>query len=124
MMNVEEVQDIIVQELQHEFPRLTLETICDIADIIGNGWDWEEESLPYMKKYIQTGIGLYDEKEFISCDDELYEKSLKDKEMVMDTYIGLLQDKYECVCWEGTLYKRTDDNCDLDETETIYIWCD
>ena len=124
MMEIEDIQDIIMQELQYEFPRLTLETIGEIADIIGDGWDWKEELIPYMKKYIRTGIGIYNKKEFISCDDELYEKSLKDKEMVMDTYIEFLQDKYECVCWEGSIYKSVNNDCDLEETERIYVWCD
>ena len=44
-METEEIQDIIIEEITYEFPKLTIETVCDIADVIGQGWDWEEELL-------------------------------------------------------------------------------
>lgn len=119
-METEEVQDIIVEEITYEFPRLTVETVCDIADVVGQGWDWEEELIPSMKKYIKNGIGIYSKQEFIDCDDELYDDSDKD----MDIFIENLQSKYCCVCWQAEQYKESEDNCDIDETETIYVWCD
>lgn len=119
-MNATEVQDTIMEELIYEFPRLTMETVSEIADVVGEGWDWKEELIPNMKKYIMQGIGVYNKAEFIDCDDELYDDSRRD----MDSYIENLQSKYCCVCWEGEQYKSADDDCGIDEIETVYVWCD
>ena len=41
-----------------------------------------------------------------------------------DGYIEDLQDKHMGVCWKGEQYKRAEENCDLEETEPIYIYCE
>ena len=123
MMTPEEVQDTIVETINQEFPTLRLETVCDIADIVGDGWDWKEEHLPQMKKYVQNRIGIYTKEEFITIDDELYEKNKKlfqdHEDMIMDGYCQDLMDKYHCVTWVDEKYKTASE-----ELEKAYIWCD
>lgn len=127
-MTPEEVQDKIVELIQYEYPRLRLETVCDIADVVGEGWEWDEECLPSMEKYVKNGIGIYTKEEFITMDDELYEKAQKQYEdnpdMVMDMYCEDLMDKYQCVAWVDERYKSSEDNRYIEETEPAYIWCD
>lgn len=52
-MRCEEVEEIIIQEMTFNFPRLTLETICDIAEKIHERYKWEEELIPEIKDYIK-----------------------------------------------------------------------
>lgn len=89
-MQQEEIEEIIIQELTFNFPRLTLETICDIAEILHERWGWKEDSLSEMKEYISKDIKV-SEKPFF------------------------------CVYLDGEQYIRTEENCDLDETENVYL---
>lgn len=121
-MNAEEVQDIIFEELTQEFPRLTIETIHEIMEIVGDGWDWEERFLPTMRRYIQNKICIFTEEELIDFGDELYDEDYYDG--YIEGYIDDLQNRKFCVVWKGEQYKRADEICDLEETEEIYIYCE
>ena len=121
-MNREEVQDIIFEELQYEFPRLTIETIHEIMEVVGNGWDWEERFLPNMRKYIQNKICIFTKEELIDFGDELYDEYYYDG--CFQGYVEDLQDRKCCVVWKGEQYRRAEENCDLEETEPIYVYCE
>lgn len=118
MMESDEVQDTIVDYISREFPRLTLESVCDIADIVGEGWEWDEEFVPHMEKYITNSIGIYTKDEFIQMDEDLYRKAEED----ISQYIDYLQDRYQCVCYECTRYASKD--IDDYTLENVFAWCD
>ena len=101
----------MIYEIHHQFPRLTLETIGDILEVVGDGWDWSPDLLPLMKEYIQKGIEIYNKEDLIREDEEMFNGDIQE-------YINALQDKYDCVCWCGTEYDE------YDNVFEIYVWCD
>ena len=91
-MTPEEIQDIIIQKIQEEFPRFRLETVCDVADIVGSGWGWEPEYVQSMKNYVETSIEAIKLDEFIRMDEELYYKAeQQDPESIMDFYCNYIK---------------------------------
>ncbi len=116
-MNVDEVQDNIFEYVAQEFPNLEIEDLHEITEVVGLGWDWKEENLPYMKKYIDNKISVEDRKKIINVNIELYRKCNEDNPMDYESsiqqYIEYLNDIYEAVIW------RT--HCGDDE---VFVWCD
>lgn len=110
-MDKEEVEEILMYEIHYQFPRLTLETVGDILEIVGDGWDWSPDLLPLMKEYIQKGIEIYNKEELIREYGGMFNEDIQE-------YINALQDKYDCVCWRGTEYDENDNVLE------IYVWCD
>lgn len=126
-MNSDEIEEQILDYVTRTFPNFTLETVSEIVYTVGCGWDWEEKSLPNMKNYIENKICDYSRKELINIDLDLYHEACenaKDKKDVMDYYCSRLSDKYECECWIGARYVKSEESCYDEETEDCYIWCD
>lgn len=127
-MDSEEVQDLIIGLITYEFPTLRIETVCDIADIVGDGWDWREEYLPQMEKYVQNNIAIYSKEEFVELDEGLYDKALElhqdNQDMVMDSYCEILMDRHQCVVWADERFAPSDSSCNDEELVPIYVWCD
>ena len=126
-MNDEELEVYIFNYIHYEYPRLTLETIGDIAEMIFDCFDWWiEENLETIEKYIRNKIDLMDKYDFIRIRKDLYSQAedeyenIDDEEMKMDYYIDLLQDRECCVAWCGTQYTTSD--MDNEETEDVWIY--
>lgn len=120
MTITDEIQDHIVQKIQEEYPRLRLETVCDIADIAGGGWDWNPEYVGKMENYVETSIEIINIEDFKKMDEELYGKALmQDPESVMDFYLEYLMNRYDCVIWIDEAYCPGQDI-----PVKVAIWCD
>ena len=68
-MNNEELEEYIFNYIHYEYPRLTLETIGNIAEIIFDGFEWwKEENLEIIERYIPNAINLQFGADSISYD--------------------------------------------------------
>lgn len=121
-MEAEIVEQIILNHIENEFPKLSFETVSEIMEVVGNGWEFKESNIQYMKKYIDNRITTHSRNEFINKDLDLYHKACEcypnDNNMVMDKYCSDLMNKYECVCWIGETHNPQN------KIEEIYVWCD
>ena len=120
----EELETYIFNYINYEYPRLTLETIGDIAEMIFDGFEWwKEENLGIIESYIENKIELCTEEEFIEIREDLYqqaEEEFGNREIMIDYYTELLQDRECCVAWCGSQYTTSD--IDNEETEDVWIY--
>ena len=130
----DDLETYIFNYISVEYPRLTLETIGDIAEIIFGGFEWwKEENLSKIEKYIENEICLCTKDELINIREDLYQQAEDiearkivygedidedDDELIMDYYLELLHDRECCVAFCGARYTTSD----IDNMETEDVW--
>lgn len=123
----EEVEDFVRTQLEKQFPQLDIDDIFELMDVISKRYEFKDDNIVRIDKYISEKIIMDDRKSFINTDLDLYhqccENNYDDKDGAMDEYIKRFRAKYGFDVWKSQGYFSDPEKFGCGEYKDVYIWC-
>ena len=110
-----------------QFPQLDIEDVTELIGIMSNYFEFKEQNIPMMEKFVNEDISLEDRKSLINYNIEMYrdscEKNYDNGDEAIEHYIKQLQATYGVRIWKTQGYFSDPEKFDSGEYKDIYVWC-